>query len=610
MMRFLRSFELKWKLMIPYVLLTMVWAATGSFLLTKSVVDRAEARVSVELQRQTQNASESFAELVATNIELVRLASFTQGVSEAAVSGDAAKAESLLQPLLVNSRADSVLLLDSNNSQILSVIRSGEPGPALDLPLRERLGKASRSAASDKAVVFSSTDQGAMVLISGSIRSGEEQSGTIIVGSAASTVVERVARSVDGEIALYDEKGSFIGGTSGAPQLSPMTVIGRMKKPSEDLVDRRAIMVSSLKGRGRVIGMIVVSRPTVSVWSEIRSTAGWIGLLGIAAILAVVWLGLMLARAITAPLKRVAETASRIADGDLDSRARIRQGDEIGTLGAAFNSMADRLQEYYVELEHRVAARTEELHRANEELERVGHAKSDFLANMSHELRTPLNAIIGYSEVLADPFFGPLKPADVRKQAKTINASGRHLLALINDVLDLSKIEAGKLILMREQVAIKKTIKEVANLVKPLADAKSLKLRMRLAKAPEVAEVDNQRFRQILLNLLSNAIKFTPDGGAVSVEAVSTDSGLQVSVTDTGIGIPDEFTSKVFEQFLQVDGSYARKQEGTGLGLALTRRLVEMHGGRVSVTSEEGKGSCFTFTIPRPTGTKKIRKAS
>ena len=238
-------------------------------------------------------------------------------------------------------------------------------------------------------------------------------------------------------------------------------------------------------------------------------------------------------------------------------------------------------------------------------------AKSQFLANMSHELRTPLNAIIGFSEILADRTFGDLNDRQLKYSNNILN-SGRHLLQLINDILDLAKVEAGRVELMRNTFSVATALSEVQTIVKTLANKKHISLEFEAAPDLPSLFADEAKFKQVMYNLLSNAIKFTPDGGNVFVtaaiqNATSADSSpageyLLVAVTDTGIGIGVSDQERVFKEFEQVDSSYGRQQQGPGLGLALTQRLIEMHGGRIWVESEgvEGKGSTFTFLLPLP----------
>jgi signal transduction histidine kinase len=215
---------------------------------------------------------------------------------------------------------------------------------------------------------------------------------------------------------------------------------------------------------------------------------------------------------------------------------------------------------------------------------------------MSHELRTPLNAIIGFSEVLTDRMFGELNEKQ-EEYLKDIYSSGTHLLSLINDILDLSKIEAGRMELELTDFHLPTALDSALTLVRERAGRRDIALQMNVDNRLGQIQADERKVRQVVLNLLSNAIKFTPEGGRIDVEAVPKDGSVEISVSDTGIGIAPEDQEKVFEEFRQV-GTAAKKVEGTGLGLTLCRKFVELHGGRIWVKSEVGMGSTFSFTLP------------
>ncbi|HTM61637.1 MAG TPA: GAF domain-containing protein [Burkholderiales bacterium] len=238
-----------------------------------------------------------------------------------------------------------------------------------------------------------------------------------------------------------------------------------------------------------------------------------------------------------------------------------------------------------------------EIQEKSAQLEIANKHKSEFLANMSHELRTPLNAIIGFSEVLIDKMFGEVneKQADYLKD---IHESGKHLLSLINDILDLSKIEAGRMDLDLSTFHLPTALSNAMTLIRERAQRHSIALGLDVDPRLGEFEADERKVKQILLNLLSNAVKFTPDGGRVDVSAKMDTTKVAISVKDTGIGIAPEDQSAVFEEFKQVGRDYTRKAEGTGLGLALTKRFVELHGGEISLASAPGKGSTFTITLP------------
>ena len=237
-----------------------------------------------------------------------------------------------------------------------------------------------------------------------------------------------------------------------------------------------------------------------------------------------------------------------------------------------------------------------ELQRSKETAEHASRAKSDFLANMSHELRTPLNAIIGFAEILRDELVGTIN-TEQKECVNDIHISGQHLLEMINDILDLSKIEAGKMVLQLETFSIVEAVEEVNTIITALAVKKHLDLTLNYNRNYQI-EADRVKFKQIFYNLLSNAVKFTPEGGRVATHLKVTDTELYAEVIDTGIGISEADQTKLFAPFTQIDTSKSRRYGGTGLGLALTHRLIMLHGGEISVKSEEGKGSNFTLRIP------------
>jgi signal transduction histidine kinase len=233
----------------------------------------------------------------------------------------------------------------------------------------------------------------------------------------------------------------------------------------------------------------------------------------------------------------------------------------------------------------------------NSKLIEANQHKSEFLANMSHELRTPLNSIIGFSEVLLEKYFGELNPKQV-DYVRNINNSGQHLLELINDVLDLSKIEAGQFELHESQFKLSKVFELVINILNVRAKKKNIEFTNTGIDSLGEFYADERALRQILLNLLTNAIKFTPEGGKVKLNAICNEHNLEVAISDSGIGIAKEDQEAVFEEFKQVNSSVTKNQEGTGLGLAIVKRLIEMHGGEIHLVSELGQGSIFSFNIP------------
>jgi signal transduction histidine kinase len=354
-----------------------------------------------------------------------------------------------------------------------------------------------------------------------------------------------------------------------------------------------------------------------------------------------------LQKIISRPILVLSEVTRRISEKqDYSIRAEVKGEDEIGFLTERFNEMVGRVQERetalhqaqdqlemrnrelqhqlnereraeealqqaHGELEQRVNDRTADLARANTDLirardlaEEANRAKSEFLANMSHELRTPLNHVIGFTELVVDKNFGDLNPKQ-EEFLKDVLQSGRHLLALINEILDLSKVEAGKMDLTLSRVFLRPLLDNSLIMVKEKALKQRLKLMSEIPDHLEPFQADERKLKQILYNLLSNAVKFTPGGGTIQVRvspengASGRDKGLRFSIIDSGIGLEPEDLERIFRPFEQVDNSASRKFQGTGLGLALTRKMVELHGGRIWAASEgEGKGSAFHFILP------------
>ena len=282
-------------------------------------------------------------------------------------------------------------------------------------------------------------------------------------------------------------------------------------------------------------------------------------------------------------------------------RELLERNLEKQRLRAERQSLVARLKESnrYLMRQHAALRRAdEEILQVNRQLEQSNLYKSEFIANMSHELRTPLNAILGFSEILLDVTMN-LTSGERTEFLRNIHSSGQHLLGLINDILDLAKIEAGKMELHTEDLQVAEALQEVTAILEPMARQQGLHLTTVGAADAAAIKADRSKFKQVLYNLLSNAVKFTPAPGRITLTVKDSPEQLTVSVHDTGIGIKPEDLPKLFREFEQIDGSYTRRYQGTGLGLALCRRFVQMHGGRIWAESQYGKGSTFTFTIPR-----------
>ena len=356
---------------------------------------------------------------------------------------------------------------------------------------------------------------------------------------------------------------------SGTPQgpLHPLFV--RADRWAASFAAKLAVLTQ--KTQARADALVAADRRSYSHSRDLLIGAG------AGSLLLALALGLLLSDSVVVPLRKTQRRLAAIAAGDFAGHVEVPNRDEIGALAADVNRMSDELQRLY------------------QELETASRHKSDFLATMSHELRTPLNAIIGFSEVLHEQMFGELNERQLAYVDDVLEA-GKHLLSLINDVLDLAKIEAGSMELELSQVAIPEVLRSAVSMHSERASRGEVELSLTTEPEEITISADGRRVRQIVFNLVSNAVKFTPAEGRVDVSARLDDGQVEIAVADTGPGIAPEELETIFEEFKQAtDG---KRAEGTGLGLPLSRKLVELHGGRLWVESAAGNGSTFRFTLP------------
>jgi signal transduction histidine kinase/DNA-binding response OmpR family regulator len=398
-------------------------------------------------------------------------------------------------------------------------------------------------------------------------------------------IVSAAIFNKDGDLFASYRREGLAEGVPGSPRPN-----GAYFEGGNRLLPRYLNIFHAIRKENDVIGTVYLRSDMGELTERLQDYAKIVALVVLGSLLVAFALSSRLQRLISGPILRLAEVESRVTrEKDYSLRAEKESGDELGTLIDGFNEML-----------HEIQARDVELRLATEAAEQANRTKSAFLANMSHELRTPLNAIIGYSEMLQEEA-EELGQVDLVPDLKKIHSAGRHLLALINDILDLSKIEAGKMDMHLETFEVVELVHEIETTIHPLVEKNGNVLVVHCPRDVGTMYADVTRVRQVLFNLLSNATKFTHQGRvilAVRRERLADGDQVTFRVSDTGIGLTREQMGRLFQAFSQADASIASKYGGTGLGLVITKRFCEMMGGDVTVESEPGQGSTFTVTLP------------
>jgi len=581
-----------------------VLVLSSSIQLLSSYSDSREAVARVE-RAYAATAAEKIASFIRQNERLVTSSSRALG----SAATDQQRLE-FLRPLLTLAEITEVAYLDAGGRETLRIARLElDGGRGINFSNDPKFVMA-RSGKTYFSPVYFRNDSEPYLTIAVADRAASP--GVVVaelnlkfVGDVVSTIPVGNA----GRTYVVNEQGQLIA----HPDISLVlrrTDLAALPQVAEAIAGRgapasgRATTARDLEGRDVLtaferipsVGWVVfVEQPLAEAFSPIYdSILRSVGLL-VLGLLAAVAASLLLARGMTRPIRALEAGAARIGAGALDEQIDVRTNDELESLADAFNAMARQLRESYASLEQKIEERTRELAAANSMLAAASQHKSEFLSRMSHELRTPLNAIIGFSDVLLIGSYGSLNEKQ-RDYLRDILTSGQHLLALINDILDLSKVEAGRMELDISSFSLADVLQSGVTIVRERASLHGITLSFTCDDGLEMIQGDARKIRQVIFNLLANAVKFTPDGGHVEVRARALDGEARVSVRDTGVGIAPEEQVHLFAEFHQT--ASARGQEGTGLGLSLAKRFVELHGGRIWVESALGNGSTFTFTLP------------
>lgn len=618
--RWFRDLSLFWKLLVPFVTIIVITGVAATFLTTRYLASRAQTTLDQDLLQRSSSAATYLRDQELSLLEAVRFAANIEGLPEAVAANDqlgtgralaSAVAVHKNLDVLAATSLDGVGLVDyTQTSATFGAHSGGAWGQAA--PVREVLGGVV-DAAGDKHSGFVEDAEGRVMFVVAAPVRTDHLVGAVVAGVGLERLVAAASTNAGAGVALFDASGNRRAASerSAAPALLARSATSGSIRVRADVRGRAEdTAYQPFVARGVRIGTLAVTLPVGSAFAAVRSTGYRLGLLVAFAMAAIAGFGVVFSRYILRTVNPLLDSNRRFGRGDLSVRAPVLANDELGELATGFNAMADQLQASYEELERRVAERTEELDRLYREMVKATEAKSQFFATVSHEFRTPLFAILTNAELLTDGEFGPTEPAEVRSYAATIDQSARLLLDRVNELLDLAKADVDGVVLNRDTVSVPDVWGRVSGSVAALARGADLALEVHIEEGIPPVSADPTRLRQILLNLTSNAIKYTPPGGRVVVRAVAAGDAVAISVADNGIGIPRGVGDRVFEPYYQVQGSRAQRgQASTGLGLALTKRLVEAHGGRISYTSTRRRGTAFTFTLPTATRRQPRRRA-
>ena len=605
-----RDLPLFWKLLVPYFTLIVIVGVLGAFLIVRELSGRAESAINEDLSRQSLAASAGLRDRELYLLESGAFAANVQGMAPAVGRGDAPGASRLLA---------SVLALKADLSLAVVTTRDGSGLAEFVEPDRDALqpstrgenwadypfvAKALSDPAGTKAAGFLSVRGTTMLGLASPICSSSPRCaavGVAVVAMSADrllTVAAPSTRDVASRLAassltLYGRDGRQLARTAGPNAVGrpPVTVDRPVRRLDGSVGARVATLYTPLVVQGQNEGTLAVSLSTDPAFGSVRSTALRLALIVLAAMLGIVAIGAALSRFILAQVRPLLDALRSLGSGDLAARAQRVGDDELGQLADGVNSMASQLQASYETLEQRVDARTAEVQQLLRE-------RTQFFAAMSHEFRTPVAVVLSQAQMLSDPTF----PKSEKWQAdagRILSGSGEQLLSLVSDILDLAKAEAGKLEVDVHPLSLPALVRELRPSIEGLAQAADLRTKISVPTRLPLVQADRNRLREVLLNLVDNAVKYTPGGGAVSVTASVVDGLVQLDVSDTGVGIPTEEAERIFEPFYRVRSNRTQRgQPSSGLGLAVTKRLVEAQGGTIRVASEPGKGTTFTLTLP------------
>jgi signal transduction histidine kinase len=596
-----RDRPLLWKLLIPFLGVILLSGGLGAFLIIRDLSSRADSALEDDLARRSLDARSLVHDRELYLLESVNLASNLRGMAGAVRARDGRALDRLLQSVLALKTDLSFLVAIDLDGVLLRGFRLEAGGTTAlaapgDWAERGFVRLALRDQEAAKRPGFLSVGDRHALAIAGAVCSARrrcEPVGAVVAGIEADLIAaEATPRRAGGGAALYDLDGRLLGASELAPRQTPPPELssGPVRRLDQGPKGEVATLFSPLEVGGRRLGVLAVNMPTAPAFSSVQGAGLRLVVILLAGMAGVLAIGILLSRRILAQVRPLIETNRALGSGELSARAPVLGADELGELARGVNQMAEQLQASHETLESRVEQRTEEINRLLRE-------RNEFFTGMSHELRTPLAVVLAQAKMLGKPPFPKNKDA-ATETSRILQSSGKQLLDTVNAILDLAKAETGGLRVDLAEERLPDAVEDVRGTIEALADANGLRTRFDVPPDLPPVLADRDRLRQIILNLVDNATKYTPAGGTVGLSAKAVNGGVEVSVSDTGVGIPRAAADRIFEPFYRVPGTEARRgQPSSGLGLALTKRLVEAHEGEIWFTSTPKKGTTFTFKL-------------
>ena len=607
-----RDLPLFLKLLVPFLALMILLGGLGGYLIVRDLSSRAETALNQDLSRRSLEVRSLLRDRELSLLESANFAANLEGIADAVGEDDrAAIIERLRSVLALKTKVTLIVAADTAGIGLVEYVRqSGGAKPQRkagtdwsSVPFVRQALRDSKGAKFGGFLAPSIGGGRTMLSVAGAICTKIDPctpAGVAIVGIGAQELaIEAGAKLATAApdsrsgVTIYDAAGSPIASTGlevasrERPDLSGAGLVRRTGRSGSQEI---ATLFAPLDVQGIRLGTIAVTAPTAKAFASVRGAGVRLALVLLAGLVGIVAIGIVLTRFILSQVRPLVATNRALGFGDLSARAPVLGRDELGELALGVNQMAEQLEANVETLELRVQQGTEEVRRLLRE-------RTEFFAALSHEFRTPLAVILRQADLLLDP--RTKKTGRWASQSGTmLKDSGQQLLLLINDILDLAKAEAGGLDVNLEEVRLAEAVNDLRRTISGLAKGSGLSMSIKVPTDLPAVRADRARLREIILNLVDNAVKYTPEGGRVELSAAGRNGNVVVSVSDTGVGIPAEARENMFEPFYRVKGITAQRgQASSGLGLALTRRLVEAQGGKINYESEAGAGSTFTFTL-------------